>query len=149
MFAAGQLRNQGFEVFLPRRMATVRQARRLLTKPAALFPGYLFVYMRLDAIRWRSINGTLGVKYILSQDERPAPLQEGFVETLIAHSGADGHVSYAPDMKVGDSVTIMSGPFANEVGELIAMDDRGRVEVLMRFVSSMAVKTRQDNLLPA
>jgi transcriptional antiterminator RfaH len=148
-FAAGQLRNQGFEVFSPKRKTTMRHVRKLVTRARPLFPGYLFVHMRLDAIRWRAINGTLGVKFILSQDERPVPLPKGFVEAIMAHAGPDGMVTYAPDLKVGDKVTLMAGPFANEIGELIAKDDRGRVEVLMRFVSSVAVKTTQDNLLPA
>lgn len=147
--AVEQLENQAFEIFAPKRKATIRRARRLITREAPLFPGYVFVRMQPEAVRWQAINGTLGVKYILTQDERPVPLPEGFVEALAAHAGPSGLVTYAPGLKVGDAVTLMSGPFANEVGELIAMDDRGRVEVLMRFVSSMAVKTTQDNLLPA
>lgn len=148
-FAAEQLRNQDFEVFLPKRKATIRHQRKLITRPRPLFPGYLFVYMCVDALRWRAINGTLGVKYILTQDERPVPLPQGFVEAILSRAGPDGLVTYAPDLQVGDKVTLMSGPFANEIGELIGLDDRGRVEVLMRFVSSMAVTTTQDNLLPA
>ncbi|MCI5073637.1 transcription termination/antitermination NusG family protein [Oricola sp.] len=147
--AAQQLENQSFEVFLPKRKATIRHARKLITKTAPLFPGYVFVRMCVDTVRWQSINGTMGVKFILMQDERPIALPKGFVESLQGFSDAEGFVSYAPQLKVGDTVTLMSGPFAKQVGELISMDDRGRVEVLMRFVSSIAVKTSQDNLIPA
>ena len=147
--AARQLGNQSFDVFLPMRNATMRKAKKLLTKPKPLFPGYVFVRMRPDAVRWRAINGTLGVKYILAQDNRPIPLPCGFVEAILDRTGADGAVSYGPQLKIGDKVSMMAGPFANEVGELMAMDARGRVEVLMRFASSMAVKTTRDNLLPA
>ncbi len=147
--AACQLRNQAFDAFLPMRRATTRKAKKLLTKPKPLFPGYVFVRMRPDSVRWRAINGTLGVKYILAQDDRPIPLPRGFVEAILDRTGVDGAVSYGPQLKIGDKVSVMAGPFANEVGELMAMDARGRVEVLMRFASSMAVKTTRDNLLPA
>lgn len=147
--AVEQLRNQSFEVFQPRRKTTVRHARKLLTRSAPLFPGYLFVRMDVGSVRWRAINGTMGVKYLLSQDETPAPLPTGFVETLIDCSDHEGVVTFARQLKPGDSVTLMSGPFAKQVGELIGMDDRGRVEILMRFVSAVSIKTSQDNLLPA
>jgi hypothetical protein len=47
--AKGQLENQAYEVFLPRRLKTVRHARKLTNVAAPFFPCYLFI--RLDLTR--------------------------------------------------------------------------------------------------
>ena len=41
--AKSQLENQSYEVFLPRRLKTVRHARKLTNVAAAFFPRYLFI----------------------------------------------------------------------------------------------------------
>ena len=66
--AARQLQNQAFDVFLPLRNKSVRHARRIITRKVPLFPGYLFVRMDIDAVRWRAVNGTIGVKCPSSGD---------------------------------------------------------------------------------
>ena len=148
--AVQQLKNQGFEVFLPLRKKTVRHSRRLLNKGAPLFPGYVFVSVDLETVRWRAINGTLGVKYILSAGDDPIALPHGFVETLIALVGADGCVTCSPDLKPGDKVELLAGPFASQVGELLSRTDSGRVSVLMEFLYlRVPVHTSVDNLLRA
>src|SRR5262249_39215497 len=59
--AKGQLENQAYEVFLPRRLKTVRHARKLTNVDAPFFPCYLFICLDLTRHRWRSVNGTFGV----------------------------------------------------------------------------------------
>lgn len=148
--AQRHLANQQFETFLPLRRKTVRRARKLGLRKAPLFPGYLFVRFDVGARRWRSINATVGVRYIIMQDERPVPLPEGFVETLIGMTQDDGTLAYGHDLKVGDAVEIACGPFGRQVGELVALDDRGRVAVLLELLSSVVtVRTKIQNLLPA
>ncbi|MEC9344350.1 MAG: transcription termination/antitermination NusG family protein [Pseudomonadota bacterium] len=147
--ARDQLVNQGFGVFLPMRMKTVRHARRILTRQAPLFPGYVFVGMDVETVRWRAVNATLGVKYLITRDERPSPLPRGFVEALAAAVNADGTLDYRLSLKQGDRVEIMAGPFARQVGELVSLDDRGRVAVLLNMLSGhVPVHTEVSNLLP-
>src|SRR6266702_900465 len=76
------LRNQGFRTFLPLVTKTIRHARRYDTVVAPFFPQYLFVAFDLTRTRWRAINGTRGVTTLIMQDDRPAPVQSGIVETL-------------------------------------------------------------------
>jgi len=148
--AQRHLANQHFETFLPLRRKTVRSARRLCLRMAPLFPGYLFIRLDILRARWRSINGTVGVRYIITQDERPVPLPKGFVETLIGFTQEDGALGYGHALKVGDAVEIACGPFGRQVGELIALDDRGRVAVLLKLLSTVVpVRTEMTNLLPA
>ncbi len=82
--------------FTPRRWRTVRHARRVRDVAAPLFPGYLFVSLDPGAVRWRSINGTVGVRYLIAAGDKPLPLPEGFVEALVKVADASGVVSFAP-----------------------------------------------------
>ena len=64
----GALRNltrQGFDAFLPRRWVTKRRPDRFCTLLEPLFPRYLFVRLDLELQRWRSINGTYGVRRLV------------------------------------------------------------------------------------
>lgn len=144
------LRNQAFRVFLPLRKKSVRQARRMTTQRVPLFPGYLFVQLDIGTARWRSINGTIGVKRLIAQDERPVPLPDGFIDALVANLAPDGTFDYGSRLAVGDRVELVAGPFARQVGELSRLDDRGRVCVLLNLLSGVVpVRTRVDNLVPA
>jgi transcriptional antiterminator RfaH len=74
LFALGELEAQSFRAFCPYVMRTVRHARKARTVRSAFFPGYLFVALDLARDRWRSINGTLGVKRLLVDgDGAPLP----------------------------------------------------------------------------
>ena len=101
-------------------------------------------------MRWRGINGTLGVKHIISAGDVPIALPEGFVETLAAMVGEDGCVTCSPDLMPGEKVELLAGPFASQVGELLSRSDSGRVSVLMEFLYlRVPVHTSVDNLLRA
>jgi transcriptional antiterminator RfaH len=148
--ALEQLRNQAFDAWLPLRKSSIRHARRVMTRTAPLFPSYLFVRMDVRAVRWQAINSTLGVKRLLCQNDRPVALPGGFVESLRAAVAADGTVNFMPMLKPGDRVEITAGPFARKIGELLKLDDRGRVAVLLELFSTrVPVRTTVSNLLPA
>src|SRR5258708_32245573 len=82
--AKNQLENQAYEVFLPRRLKTVRHARKLTNVVAPFFPRYLFIRLDLTQHRWRSVNGTFGVARLVMQGDMPHPVPRGVVETMIA-----------------------------------------------------------------
>src|SRR5258708_1806663 len=93
-FAVQQLCRQSFVVFLPKILKSVRHARRIQTKLSASFPGYLFVRFDLSRDRWRSVNGTFGVGYLVGPGDRPQPVPLGVVETLLSCSDARGGLSF-------------------------------------------------------
>lgn len=149
-YALRNLQDQNLKVFLPARKKTVRHARSIKTIKAPLFPGYIFVSFELDYKTVRAVNGTRGVKHIISNGGMPSCLPIGFVESLISGLDENGIVSQRPNLKPGDLVEMASGPFSNRIGELLNMDERGRVSVLMRMLSSqIPVTTTISNLLPA
>ncbi len=149
LIAEQQLRNQGFVGFLPKQMKTVRHARRVRVSLSAYFPGYLFVRLDLDRDRWRSVNGTLGVSYLVGRGERPAPVPRGVVETLI--EAADGReVIHAPSLTAGQTVRIGAGVFAEQLAVIERLDEAGRVRVLLEIVGGrVPVELRREFLAPA
>jgi transcription elongation factor/antiterminator RfaH len=143
------LRNQGFRTFLPLVFKTIRHARRYNTVMAPLFPRYLFVAFDLTRNRWRAINGTRRVTTLIMQEDRPAPVQFGIVETLIASSSPAGEVLLCRDVTPGDRVRLIAGPFAGQLGILQRLDGPGRVQVLLEIMGShIPTKLHVRSLIP-
>lgn len=134
--AALQLRNQGFQVFLPLRPKTWRHARRIETRHVPFFPGYLFVVLDLDRDRWRSVNGTFGVQRIVTggEEAKPLPLPRGLMDALRCEADERGCLRPNGLLRVGQGVRILAGPFGDRIGELIGLDDAGRVRVLIELL---------------
>ncbi|WP_407166024.1 transcription termination/antitermination protein NusG [Bradyrhizobium sp. ORS 111] len=148
--AERQLRNQRFDVFLPRRLKTVRHARKLTNVVAPFFPRYLFVELDLTRHPWRSINGTFGVAGLLMQGEVPQPVPRGVVEAMAGSVDARGLMSMEKALRVGSEVRIAAGPFAEQLGVLDRLDDAGRVRVLLKIMGgTVPVRLAHELLLPA
>ena len=64
--ALAHLERQGFDVWLPHIKRIIRHARRDKSVRRPLFQGYLFINLDLEKVRWRAINGTVGVSHIVS-----------------------------------------------------------------------------------
>ena len=145
-----QLGNQGFRTFLPKRQKTVRHARKLTTVIAAFFPGYLFVILDLTRDRWRSINGTFGVASLVMQGSQPHPVPDGILETLISSVDSRGLLRVDGGLKVGASVRLGTGPFAERLAVLKHLDDTGRVRVLLSLLGRQVhVSMDKSDILPA
>jgi transcription antitermination factor NusG len=147
--AGKQLDNQGFRVFIPHCWKNRRHARRVETVSLPLFPRYIFVILDRGRDRWRSINGTLGVERLLMQSGEPQPVPVGVVESLISAADEDGHVSFGFVLQEGETVRITAGPFANFVGHLESLDEKGRVKVLLGLMGGdVGVTLSQAMVVP-
>lgn len=127
---------QGFAAYLPSYKKTRRHARKTDTVLAPLFPRYLFVALDLEVDRWRSVNGTRGVSYILTLDERPLIIQENIIEALKSREDEQGLVpvdSLTLFLK-GDKVRILEGAFEGYTAIFEKMNDKARVQVLLNFL---------------
>lgn len=149
--AAMQLRNQGFRVFLPLRLKTWRHARRIETRRVSFFPGYLFVALDIDRDRWRSVNGTFGVLRLVTCGEvRPAAVPQGIVEALMAEADELGCLLLDDRLQAGQAVRILAGAFADRIGELVHLDDAGRVRVLIELLGGrVPVSIWRDQVMAA
>lgn len=132
--AEAQLVAQGFRVFLPRVVRTVRHARKLRTAKTPAFPGYLFVALDLRRDRWRSVNGTYGVASLIMGEDSPMPVPKGVVEALIGYVDISGACRFDRDLAEGQAIRVVAGPFAQALGELVQLDASGRVRVLLEIM---------------
>lgn len=136
--AAANLLNQGFDVFQPtitveRKHPRYQRVTSEVIEP--LFPGYLFVRFDLSDARWRSVNGTRGVKGLLGAGEQPIPVPVGIVEDIQRRLTAGEFTPRAvrgPRLKRGELGQVTAGPFSGFIGECLA-SRRDRVKLLLNI----------------
>jgi len=134
--AAGQLAAQGFKTYLPKYRKTVRHARKVTDIKAPLFPRYIFVAFDLDLSRWRAINGTRGISYLLTMGEKPSAVPTGVVEEIKSRETQDQLIELEPNVPYdpGDSLEITSGALTRQVGNFIRVDTNQRIVMLLELL---------------
>ena len=141
---------QGYKTYFPQIQKTIRHARRLMTVRASLFPRYVFLILDLGRDRWLSVRSTVGVSSLFTCEERPVPVPQGVVEALVARTDEAGLALFDAGLAVGQTVRILSGPFADFVGTLQRLDAAGRVRVLLTMMgTAVPVTLHRSVLLPA
>lgn len=142
-------KRRDLKTFLPRIETTVRHARRLTTVRRPLFPRYLFVRLDIGRDRWLSVNSTIGVARLFTQEGLPAAVPFGIVETLMAHSDA-GLTRLDHSLAQGQRVRILSGPLADFTATVLRLDARRRVDVLLEIMgTAVPVSVDRRALAPA
>lgn len=137
------LERQSFVTFCPQFKKTRRHARRVDHIQASVFPGYIFVRFDRNRDRWTSINGTTGVKRIVGPSScHPQPMPEAVMDMLLARCKGNIISGLFSSLEPGQSVRLLSGPFADQIAHIERLDNPGRVRVLLNILggqSSMAV----------
>ena len=129
------LRRQGYTVWLPSFSRLRKHARQTTTVRAAVFPGYLFVEFDPDATRWYPILSTFGVRRLLCNEGRPAPVPARFLDDLKAHLSVDGTApEVLPKLEPGAELEIVSGPFAGNIATFLGLAAQERVRVLLNIL---------------
>jgi transcription termination/antitermination protein NusG len=83
-----------------------------------VLPGYILVRMDLTDESWAVVRNTPGVTGFVGLSSRPSPLQLNEVAALLAPEPepgakqAEAARTAAPEFEIGESVTVMDGPFA-------------------------------------
>ena len=136
--AAGHLRRQGFDAYLPLCRQIRRHARREETVLRPLFPRYGCVARGLEVDRWRSVNGTIGVSRLVCHGERPAALPDGVVEGLRISEIDEGAVplSRLVLFDKGAQLRVLDGAFVGQTGTYHGMTGSERVVLLFNLIGS-------------
>ena len=135
------LQRQGFTTFHPELIATARAGRGKITTRKPLFPGYLFVSFDPANPGWSAINSTRGVARLVTTDpRRPTPLPPELIAGLMARCDETGLLLPPKNLKIGDRIRVLSGPFADTVATIETLPDAQRIGILMELMGRQ-VKT--------
>lgn len=148
--AREQLERQEFVSFLPmvKRLRKGAVGAQYASKP--LFPGYIFVAFDLERERWRSINGTIGLRQLVSFGDQPAALPDGFTEALMRRTGKDENCPLEGHLEDGAPVRVVGGIFDDLTGTLLAARPQERVVVLLDLLSGpRKVQLQRSQLIRA
>ena len=107
-----------FRVLVPMEDEVEFKDGKRKTTPKKVFPGYVLVEMTMDDQSWYVVRNTQGVTGFVGSPgpgEKPVPLQEKEVKTILKQMGIE-----APKLKIdfakGDRVKVTSGPFFDFTG---------------------------------
>jgi transcription termination/antitermination protein NusG len=107
-----------FQIEVPTHQVTEIKSGKKQTVNEKVLPGYILVRMDLTDESWAVVRNTPGVTGFVGLSSRPSPLPLGEVATLLAPAPAETPAQAAaakkvsPEYEVGESVTVMDGPFA-------------------------------------
>jgi len=149
--AVWNLGNQGFDAYLPRYRKRVRHARKTESALRPMFPGYVFVNLDFAAQRWRSVGGTFGVIGFVQFGDAPAPLPQHVIDSLTSREDESGAVRLGDaDLKPGDRVRLLDGPFEDCSAILVENSDENRVFLLLDLLArQVRVNVPKDILAKA
>ena len=134
--AAAHLANQDFPVYLPRFMKRRRIGKREVHGPSPLFPRYIFVAVDVANQRWRAINGTVGVQWLLCHGDRPSVIDTSVIEAIAGREDENGLIKLAPmrSFRPGEAIRVTAGVFADQLGLCEGMADQNRVRILLNLL---------------
>ena len=139
--AERNLYRQGFDTFLPMQKIARRKASGFVNDLKPLFPGYMFIGVNTELAPWRTINSTVGVSRLVSFEGKPKPIPLQLISGLMRRCDASGTLLPPKSLSEGDSVEMLTGPFANFIATVDAIDPERRIWLLMDF---MGQKTRMQ-----
>jgi transcription termination/antitermination protein NusG len=107
-----------FQIEVPVHQVTEIKGGKRQQVQEKVLPGYILVRMELTDESWAVVRNTPGVTGFVGLSSRPSPLQLGEVTNLLApepEPGTKQAEAARPstvEFEVGESVTVMDGPFA-------------------------------------
>ena len=99
------------EVVVPTEIVVEIKNGKRKDKSKKIFPGYALVKMIMTDESWYVVRNTRGVTGFVGPGSKPIPLTEEEVLTM----GLEKR-SIEVDFEVGDSITVISGPFESFIG---------------------------------
>ena len=144
--AAKNLTRQGFETFLPLHETTSRRLSRFINTSKPLFPGYMFIRFDKAESEWHKINSTYGVSRLITVNSSLKSVPSTFIDRLMKRYDSSGKLIPIVEMKKGDKVEILEGPFANFIASVEKYESEQRIWILMDL---MGRKTKLQTPLNA
>ena len=107
-----------FRVEVPQKTITQIKSGKKQEKEEKIFPGYVLVEMIMDEDSWYVVRHTAGVTKFVGSAKRPIPAKDSEIKKIINRSTSTTQ-KIELDVKAGDKVRIISGPFADFIADII------------------------------
>lgn len=127
------LKNQGYQLYLPKYIGIRKHARKVdkILKP--LFPRYLFIKLDLSLDNISRVNYTFGVNKLVTLGVEPNTLPDFIVDNLRAQEDKDGNLDSIINSiyKVGEHVKLGNGVLKGNNAVFMGKTEKQRVFVLL------------------
>ncbi|MBX2860365.1 MAG: transcription termination/antitermination protein NusG [Vampirovibrio sp.] len=104
-----------FRVEVPQKAVTKIKDGKRVEKEERIFPGYVLVEMVMDDDSWYVVRHTPGVTKFVGGERKPIPARDSEIKRILMRSAPVAE-KVEIDLKVGETVKIISGPFADFEG---------------------------------
>ena len=133
--AQENLLRQGYETYLPLVQTSRRRNGKNVKRTETFFPRYLFILLDKENDNWSPIRSTFGVAGMVRFGVMPAVVPESLIANLKNNENEFGLQSFdKKELKQGDKVAIIDGPFEGYKAVYQKMKNSERVSVLLDIV---------------
>ena len=128
------MENYIFRVIVPETKEEVEKDGKVKERVKKLFPGYILVEMIMTDEAWFIVRNTPGVTGFIGSSgkgAKPTPLLPQEIDRILASMGMS-RVNIDSEMKVGDTVNIIDGPFKGMSGKIDSIDtENNRLTIII------------------
>ncbi len=128
------MENNIFRVIVPEQKEVEIKDGVKKEKIKKMFPGYVLVEMIMSDEAWYAVRNTPGVTGFIGSSgkgAKPIPLSPQEIDKILINEGMS-RVDIEADLKEGDNVTIIDGPFKGMYGKIENIDlENNKLTVLI------------------
>ena len=106
-----------FRIEVPQKTITKVKDGKKQDREEKIFPGYVLVEMIMDDDSWYVVRHTAGVTKFVGSAKKPIPAKDSEIKKII-HRTQNQVTKIELDVKIGDQIRIVSGPFSEFMGEI-------------------------------
>jgi transcriptional antiterminator NusG len=120
-----------FDVVVPTEKKIKIKAGKRAVVEEKIYPGYVLVEMVVSDASWYVVRNTPRVTGFVGSGTSPDPLDKAEIDMLFERMGVE-EPKHKMDVKIGDLVKIIEGPFKDLEGRVNEVDEeRGKIKTLV------------------
>jgi transcription termination/antitermination protein NusG len=122
-----------FNVIVPKEKKIKIKDGKRKTIEEKIYPGYVLVEMMVTDDSWYVVRNTPNVTGFVGAGTTPVPVSKAEIDILMKRMGV-AEPQYKIEVKAGDLVKIVDGPFKDFDGKVSEVDpERGKLRVLVNM----------------
>jgi transcriptional antiterminator NusG len=128
------LQDNIFRIVIPETTEVEVKNGKQKERQKKMFPGYILVEMKMSDESWYIVRNTPGVTGFIGSSgkgAKPTPLLPQEIDKILENMGMS-RINVDSELKIGDSVSIVDGPFKGMMGKIDSIDnENNRLNVLI------------------